>query len=418
MSIVIDHSKEKKLLHTLFLCFGVGIMAWLPRFPEVKANLQLENGAFGSLVSTGGIGAFLGLLTVGHILHKFGAFRVTIASILLLFSSLTFLVQVRSSFLFLLFNISFGLGITAVHVCLNSHGFHLLERGKVNVITTGAGYWSAGSLSTSILSGLLVGRVALTTHITILSVALTVIMISIVIRLKSVLLEPNTSTEHDYTIKDIFTSFEIDWPVSLGMACVVYMEFALGDWGTIFPKERLDISAGLSTAPFIVFTAAMIVGRLLINRLLDSAPIQVWAKRGVLFAGIGFGGCIILATHLPAELKWWSYSLFILGYAAAGLGSSFVAPSFFSAANRRSKLPSAVVVGQFGVTNTVLTFAVKWIVAWTIQFTGSIALAMMIPTAMLLATFFFANSLNQELRQNLRCCQHLPRAHQRFDIYR
>jgi hypothetical protein len=39
---------------------------------------------------------------------------------------------------------------------------------------------------------------------------------------------------------------------------------------------------------------------------------------------------------------------------------------------------------------------VKWIVAWTIQFTGSIALAMMIPTAMLLATFFFANSLNQE----------------------
>jgi hypothetical protein len=305
-------------------------------------------------------------------------------------------VQVRSSFLFLLFNISFGLGITAVHVCLNSHGFHLLERGKVNVITTGAGYWSAGSLSTSILSGLLVGRVALTTHITILSVALTVIMISIVIRLKSVLLEPNTSTEHDYTIKDIFTSFEIDWPVSLGMACVVYMEFALGDWGTIFPKERLDISAGLSTAPFIVFTAAMIVGRLLINRLLDSAPIQVWAKRGVLFAGIGFGGCIILATHLPAELKWWSYSLFILGYAAAGLGSSFVAPSFFSAANRRSKLPSAVVVGQFGVTNTVLTFAVKWIVAWTIQFTGSIALAMMIPTAMLLATFFFQLSQSRE----------------------
>jgi hypothetical protein len=371
-------------------------MAWIPRFPEVKANMQLENGAFGSLVSTGGIGAFLGLLTVGHIIHKFGAFRVSIASILLLFSSITLLVQVRSSFLFLLLNISFGFGITAVHVCLNSHGFHLLERSKVNVITSAAGYWSAGSLTTSILSGLLVGRVALTTHITVLSVVLTVIMISIVIRLKSVLIEPNTSTETDYKIKDIFTSFEIDWPVSIGMACVVYMEFALADWGAIFTKERLDISAGLSTAPFIIFTAAMIVGRLLIARLLGSAPIQVWVRRGVLFAGIGFGGCIILATHLPAELKWWSYSLFILGFAIAGLGSSFVAPSFFAAANRRSKLPSAVVVGQFGVINTVLTFAVKWIVAWTIQFTGSIALAMMIPAALMLATFFFASSLNQE----------------------
>jgi MFS family permease len=396
MPIVMDHSKEKKLLHTLFVCFGFGIMAWLPRFPEVKANLQLDNGAFGSLVSTGGIGAFLGLLTVGHILHKFGALRVTLASILLLFSSLALLVHVHSTLPFLLFNISFGFGITAVHVCLNSHGFHLLHRSNINVITSTAGYWSAGSLTTSILSGLLVGRVALTTHITVLSVVLAVIMISIVIRLKSVLLEPNTSTDHDYAIKDIFTSFEIDWPVSLGMACVIYLEFALGDWGTIFPKERLDISAGLSTAPFIVFTAAMIVGRLLISRLLDKAPIQVWAKRGVLFAGMGFGGCIIVATHLPAELQWWSYSLFILGYAAAGLGSSFVAPSFFSAANRRSKLPSAVVVGQFGVTNTVLTFAVKWIVAWTIQFTGSIALAMMIPTAMLLATVFFISALNQQ----------------------
>ena len=396
MSSVIDHSKEKKLLHALFACFGFGIMAWLLRFPEVKANLQLDNGAFGSIVSTGGIGAFLGLLTVGHILHKFGAFRVTITSILLLFSSLALLVQVNSSLPFLFFNVSFGFGITAVHVCLNSHGFHLLERGKLNVITSGAGYWSAGSLATSILSGLLVGRVALTTHITILSVLLTVIMLSIVIRLKAVLLEPNTSTDHDYTIKDIFTSFEIDWPVSLGMACVIYLEFALGDWGTIFPKERLDISAGLSTAPFIVFTAAMIVGRLLIARLLNFAPIQIWAKRGVIFAGIGFGGCIIVATHLPANLTWWSYSLFILGYAMAGLGSSFVAPSFFAAANRRSKLPSAVVVGQFGVTNTVLTFAVKWIVAWTIQFTGSIALAMMIPTAMMLATIFFTSALKQE----------------------
>lgn len=396
MSSVIDHSKEKKLLHALFACFGFGIMAWLPRFPEVKANLQLDNGAFGSIVSTGGIGAFLGLLTVGHIIHKFGAFRVAIASILILFSSLTLLVHVHSTFPFLLLNISFGFGITAVHVYLNSHGFHLLKRSNINVITSAAGYWSAGSLSTSILSGLLVGRVALTTHITILSLVLAVIMLSIVIRLKAVLLEPNTSTDHEYTIKDIFTSFEIDWPVSLGMACVIYLEFALGDWGTIFPKERLDISAGLSTAPFIIFTAAMIVGRLLISRLLDKAPIQVWAKRGVIFAGIGFGGCIIVATHLPANLTWWSYSLFILGYAMAGLGSSFVAPSFFSAANRRSKLPSAVVVGQFGVTNTVLNFAVKWIVAWTIQFTGSIALAMMIPTAMLLATGFFTSALNQE----------------------
>lgn len=376
-------------------------MAWVPRFPEVKANLGLDNGAFGSLMSTGSIGAFFGLLTVGHVIHRFGAFRVTLASILILFSSLGSLVHIRSSFFFLIVNIIFGFGITAVHVSLNSHGFHFLERSKINLITSTAGYWSAGSLATAIFSGVLVGRVDLITHIDALCIVLATAMIAIVLRLKSELLEPNSDEESHYSIKEIFTGFRIDWPTSLGMACVVYLEFALGDWGTIFTKERLGVSGGLSTAPFIVFTAMMITGRLLVQRLLKREPIYYWVKRAALFAGFGFGTSIIVATLLPSSHKWWSYSLFILGFAIAGLGSSFSGPAFFAAANRRSSLPSAVVVGQFGVVNNVLLFGVKWIVAWTIQLTGSIAVAMMIPTVMMLATVFFVYSLHENSKSKV-----------------
>jgi MFS family permease len=396
MAKEVDHSLEQKLLHTVFFLFGFGIMAWVPRFPEVKANLGLNNGAFGSLMSTGSIGAFFGLLTVGHIIHRFGALKVTIASILILFSSLGVLVHLNSSFFFLIFNMAFGFGITAVHVCLNSQGFHFLERSKINLITSTAGYWSAGALSTAIVSGFLVGRVGLIAHIDFLRVLLTILMVAIVIRLRPVLLESNTDSDHDYSIKEIFTGFKIDWPVSLGMACAVYLEFAIGDWGTIFTKDRLGINAGLSATPYIVFTAMMIFGRLLIHRLLPHAPLHLWVKRATLLAGTGFGICIIVATHLPASMKWWSFALFTLGFALAGIGSSFVGPSFFAAANRRSSQPSAVVVGQFGVVNNVLIFGIKWIVAWTMQFTGSIALAMMIPTVMMLATVFFVDSLKDD----------------------
>jgi len=182
----------------------------------------------------------------------------------------------------------------------------------------------------------------------------------------------------------------------LGMACAVYLEFALGDWGTIFTKERLEVSGGLSAAPFIVFTAMMIVGRLTVAKLLVHTPLHVLVKNAVFFAGSGFGLCIIVATNLPASQKWWSYALFILGFAIAGLGSSFTGPAFFAAANRRSSQPSAVVVGQFGVVNNVLLFGVKWVVAWTIEFTGSIALAMMIPAAMMLAAVYFTGSLRED----------------------
>ena len=389
----IHHKLEQRLLHLLFFAFGFVIMAWVPRFPEVKANLQLDNGAFGSLMSTGSIGAFFGLLTVGHIIHRFGAVKVTITSILILVISLGFLVHIQSSFLFLVFNIAFGFGITAVHVSINSQAFHYLERSGRNLVTSAAGYWSAGALVTAIVSGLLVGHVSLVKHIDILCLVAGILMISIVLSLRPVLLTANEDSESDYSIKEIFTSFRIDWPVSLGMACAIYLEFAVGDWGTIFTKDRLDIDAGLSTAPYVAFTAMMIFGRLLIHRLLPFAPLHLWVKRAALLAGIGFGACIIVATHLPVAYKWWSYCLFIFAFLLAGLGSSFLGPSFFAAANSRSMLPSAVVVGQFGVVNNVLLFGIKWIVAWTIQFTGSIALAMMIPTLMMLSTVFFIDAL-------------------------
>jgi hypothetical protein len=43
-----------------------------------------------------------------------------------------------------------------------------------------------------------------------------------------------------------------------------------------------------------------------------------------------------------------------------------------------------------------MVFIIKWIVAWTMQLTGSIALAMMIPVAMLLASTFFLYVLKED----------------------
>jgi len=390
-------AREQKSLHTVFFLFGFSIMAWVPRFPEVKAQLGLNNGAFGSLISTGSVGAFLGLLTVGHIIHRFGAKRVTVTAIVILLASLASVVHTHSTILFLILNITFGFGITAVHVCINSQAFHFLERSGKNLITSSAGFWSFGALASAIVSGFLVGHISLVAQIDVICGVSAVLMIGIILSLHTVLITANEDSSQDFTIKEIFTSFHIDWPVSLGMACAIYLEFAIGDWGTIFTKERLAISPGLAAAPYIFFTAAMIFGRLVIvQRLEKRDALYVWVRRAALLAGLGFGISIIIATHLPANAQWWSYALFLLGFTLAGIGSSFLGPSFFAAANRRSSQPSAVVVGQFGVVNNVLTFVVKWIVAWTIQFTGSIALAMMIPAGMLLISTFFVGVLKED----------------------
>lgn len=386
---MISHKEEKRLLHALFFTFGFGVMAWVPRFPELKDSLHLSNGAFGTILTTGSIGSVAALLTIGQIVHNVGLFRVAVTSISVLFTSFLGAIHVHSPIAFMAFNMGIGFGIMAVHVCINTQGFHIQDRSKENVVTSASGYWSSGALITAIVSGLLIGNVDLALHLDFTSIICALTMISIFVKLRPVLVPPKAHSDIEYSIKDVFTSFHLDWPVSIGMASAIFLEAAVGDWGTIFTKERLNVTSGLSAVPYVVFTIFMIFGRLRVHTLFDRHSLQDLARKAALLAGIGFGIPVIIATHLPESMKTASYLLFILGFALGGLGSSFLAPSFTSAANRRSPHPSSVVVGQFGVMNNLLTTVLKWSVAGVIALTGSIALALMIPAGLMFVAYFY-----------------------------
>ena len=258
----ISHQQERILLHAFFFLFGLGIMAWVPRFPDVKAQLGLNNGAFGSLMSTGAIGAFVGLLITGHIVQRIGVYKVMQRTIAIMLGSLAVIVHIHSSFTFFLLNICIGFGITTLHVSANTQAFHLQDRSGASLVTSVSGYWAAGALLSSIISGLLVGKVALSTHIDFLSITVYLLMFSILIKLKPVLATKNSHQDAQTKTVDIFKSFHLDWPVSLAVLGVTYLETCIGDWGTIFTKERLGIHSGLSALPYTLFLATMIIVRL------------------------------------------------------------------------------------------------------------------------------------------------------------
>ena len=384
---------EDKLLQLLFFVFAIFIMAWVPRFPEVKANLGLSNGQFGTLISTGTLGALASLFLTGHIVHKFGTKIVILANTALMTLALISIVQTRSSTLFLFFNIALGWGISGFHIAVNAQAFDSMKRVKDLTISKLHGMWALGALTTAIISGLVVEHIGLALHVGGLSVAMLLIIFISVYRLSPVLIKPNEDQAEHLPLKTLITSFRVDWLVSGGLLCAVFLEFSTGDWSAIFTKERIGVNAGLAALPYISFMIAMIAGRLGANQITQCFHIHHTVKFLALVGGFGFLLFLAIAVHIPASHKCYALAATCIAFIFAGAGSSLMAPTFYTAGNRRSSLPSAVVVGQMGVINNSAVFILKACVAWTAQFTGSLAIALTIPAVMLISAAFFARAV-------------------------
>ncbi|MFM2270540.1 MAG: hypothetical protein RIS01_569, partial [Actinomycetota bacterium] len=65
--------KENTYLSAIFFLFGISIMSLAPRTPDLKANLAINNGTFGTLLSAASIGSIIMLLIGGQIVHTIGA---------------------------------------------------------------------------------------------------------------------------------------------------------------------------------------------------------------------------------------------------------------------------------------------------------------------------------------------------------
>jgi MFS family permease len=386
-TLAVEH--ELKLIKALFFLFGLLIMSWVPRFPEVKANLKLTNGEFGSILSMGAVGNIVALLTVGHLVHKYGARWMLYIAAALLSISLSLLTHTTSSLVFLVSIIVQGAAISAFHISINTQGFFFQDRTKKQVITLLSGFWSSGALISSMIAGLLVDRVELGLYSNFLATFCFTLMTLIIFKISPNLIKANTNPDSDHRARDMFKGFRIDKQVSAALLLVIMLEYAVSDWAAIFVKEDMKIVGGIHTLPYILFTLAMIIGRLNLHNLLPRYTIDFLVVRASLLSGLSFIAGILGVSVVGTSNETLVIVILSISFTVAGLGSSFLGPSVMNAANTRSRFPSSVVIGQIGVINISLVFVMRWVIAWTAQATN-LSIALLIPALMLLTVPYFA----------------------------
>ena len=381
---------EKKYVGLLFFFFAFEIMSWVPRFPEVKANLGLSNGEFGTYLSFGSVGAVLALLSSGHFVHKFGARKVLIISTVTMCLAIGAVVHLQSALIFIFVNIINGASISFFNTALNAQAFHAQDRAGELILSRQHGYWTIGAVTTAIISGFMVEFVGIALHINVLTFILFFILLSIIRKLGPELIKPTPDDDSDFGVKDLFTSFRIDYLVSTALVCGIMVEFCTADWSAIYSKETIGVRGSLATIPYILTFTAMIVGRLGQHRITPYVSLEQQVKFGSVIGGVGFSGFILASSFLVDHSKTAAYICTLIGFAIGGFFSAILSPTLFTAANKRSSQPSAVLFAQTGAINAILVLIVKTVIAWTAQFSGSIAIAMIIPGLMLISVAFMS----------------------------
>jgi MFS family permease len=387
---------ERRDLQAIFFLFGLGIMCLAPRLPDIKANLDVSTTYFGFLMSTGSIGAFSAQLTMGHIVHRLGVYKVLIFSATATYITLGVLIELHNPEIYLLVNILCGFAWASYHISINAQALHRQAESGVQIIPMLHGLWSAGAVTTAFIALLISSSVSLNWHIYPLIIIVYILKLRAINRLRPVLLAGNEVTEADeiVTFRKMISSFSIDWVVSIGFLCALMLEVAVGDWVTIMARQEFGVSKSLAVVPYFLFMGAMILGRLNYNRIKGNRSDKEMVQPFVVMGGTVFLISLALSMQLKESNVNLGFVVFCVGILLTGIGISFVGPLFFGYASARSDKPGGVAVAELGALNQVLTFIGRGVIS-VVAGAVSLPIAMTIPGVMLIFVAFFVAAASQ-----------------------
>jgi MFS family permease len=309
----------------LFLSNGALFSGLLPRYPEIKEQLDLSNTAFGLSVAAFPAGALISGLTAARLIRRFGSARVAVGSSLLLalFALAAGVGTAPVAFTGALFMA--GAADAVTDVAQNVHGLRVQRNYGRSIINSLHAVWSVGAIF-----GGLVGASAIAMHVSRvaqLAVSGAVFAGACLIAYRSLLRGPDHGDHPSSDGGARTRPSAITYGVVAALAVMAIAGGAIEDagssWATLYLRDNLGAPAALAAFGYIAFVGFQFLGRLFGDRLVDRFGERAVVRSGGLLAAAGMG----IALAMPGVPGT------ICGFAAAGFGVASVAPAAFHGAD-------------------------------------------------------------------------------------
>src|SRR3954454_6606753 len=315
-------------------CFFVNAVLYanlVPRFPDVKAELGLSNAELGSALAALPLSALLAGLSSAPLIRRLGSARVASGGLTLLAAAVWAAAAAPNWAALAGALLVAGALDAIVDVAQNAHGLRVQRGYGRSILNAFHGLWSIGAVTGGLL-GSAAARLGVALPLPLGVVAL-VFGGPALFGSRMLLPGPDdadraddgTGGRPDRAARGTVRRAALLAMAALGVlaAAGAFVEDAGGSWSAVYLRDELGAGPAAAGLGFVALSAAMTVGRLTGDRVVDRFGQRRVARAGGSLTAAGMGAALAVPT-IPTTL---------LGFALAGLGVATLVPAVYHAAD-------------------------------------------------------------------------------------
>lgn len=314
----------------MFFTNGVLFATMLPRYPELKAQMELSSTAFGLAVIAFPAGALLAAGLAGPLVRRFGATLVMALGTIAVAAFVLAAGTSASVWVFAAALLAAGFADAITDAAQNVHGIVVEQWVGRSIINSLHAVWSLGAATGGIVGATCAARgVPLGTMLVISGILWSAAALAAAV-LSRVPVTPRAEDADAEAAPVARTSaWRLLAPLVVLAICGTLMEEIANSWSALYMGTVLGAGAGVAGLGFTVMIGAQFVGRLAGDPMTDRLGSAAVGRLGSLTIIVG----AVVALLAPVT------AVGLAGLALMGLGCATLVPAAYAAAGRVPGLP-------------------------------------------------------------------------------